>query len=94
MNLWSNWGATPRPSLDGLATALGLQGKSGQGSQVASWWAEGDLDSIAAYCRDDIRLTYQVFLRLTYQKLPDRFAASELIAEENRNHEVIVHSRD
>jgi hypothetical protein len=90
MHLWSNWGATPKPSLDSLAHALELGGKTAKGSTVAEWWAEGNLDSIVEYCRADVRLTFEVFLRLTYQPLPARYFSSTLIAQELLNSEIVV----
>jgi predicted PolB exonuclease-like 3'-5' exonuclease len=94
MYMWSEWSATLRPSLQGLANVLALQGKNARASKVAKWWALGDLDSIAEYCREDVRLTFQVFLKLTFQALPDRYNRSVLLAEEARNTEIIVHYRD
>jgi hypothetical protein len=94
MHMWSQGGATLRPSLEGRDDVLGLQGKTARASKVAEWWALGDLDSIAEYCREDVRLTFQVFLKLTFQTLPDRYNRSVLLAEEARNTEIIVHCRD
>jgi predicted PolB exonuclease-like 3'-5' exonuclease len=94
MPMWSKWGATLRPGLEGLDNVLGLQGKTARGSKVAEWWALGDLDSIAEYSREDVRLTFQVFLKLTFEALPDRYKRSVLLAEEARNTEIIVHCRD
>jgi Predicted 3'-5' exonuclease related to the exonuclease domain of PolB len=94
MHMRSKWGATLRPGLEGLDDVLGLRGKTARASKVAKWWVIGDLDSIAAYCREGVRLTFQVFLKLTFQALPDRYNRSVLLAEEARNTEIIVHCRD
>jgi Predicted 3'-5' exonuclease related to the exonuclease domain of PolB len=60
-----------------LAVALGIGQKTGDGCQVADWWAVGDLEAIASYCRADVRLSYKVYNRLMFLDLPDRFAALE-----------------
>lgn len=73
--IFSNWGATKYPGLNELAEALGVGQKTGEGCQVGDWWAAGDLESIAAYCRADVRLSYKVYGRLMFLSLPDRFTA-------------------
>lgn len=77
MQLFSNWGATKYPGLNDLAEAIGVGQKTGEGCQVAEWWSAGDLDSIANYCRADVRLTFKVYNRLMFLNLPDRFVALE-----------------
>lgn len=58
-------GAQGKISLDNLALALGLQGKSEiDGSMVASMWAEGRYDEISRYCLDDVRLTREIHKRM------------------------------
>jgi hypothetical protein len=52
---------------------LALGGKTAHGSDVSDWWAEGDLARIAAYCREDVRLTYRVFCKLMFQQIPERY---------------------
>jgi len=54
--------------VDALGAALGCGAKTGNGANVAQWWAERDLDAIRAYCRQDVRLAYRVFCRLTYRE--------------------------
>ena len=76
MQLWSNWGAQKYVSLDQLAGALACGTKTGDGNQVAEWWQAGKIDQIAQYCLNDVRVTYLVFLRLMFQAVPPRFAAS------------------
>lgn len=73
MQLWSNWSAAKNVSLDTLGAALGCGGKTGHASDVSDWWAHGELEQIAAYCREDVRLTFRVFNRLMFQPLPDRY---------------------
>lgn len=52
-------------SLDNLALALGLRGKSFiDGSMVAGMWANGQHDEIAAYCRSDVALTRDIHKRM------------------------------
>jgi DNA polymerase elongation subunit (family B) len=77
MQVFSNWGTTKFPGLNDLAEALGVGQKTGEGCQVGDWWAAGDLGSIAAYCRADVRLSFKVYNRLLFLSLPDRFAALE-----------------
>ncbi len=68
LQLWTNWGNKKGVTLDALGLALGCGGKTGNGSNVAQWWAERDIDSIKTYCQEDVRLAYRVFCRLTYQE--------------------------
>lgn len=75
MQLWTNWGAQKFVSLGAVAEVLGCGAKNGQGSMVAQWWQEGKADEIAAYCSNDVRVTYLVFLRLMFQAVPKRFTA-------------------
>jgi DNA polymerase elongation subunit (family B) len=86
LQLWTNWtGNKKGVTLDALGSALGSGRKTGEGANVAQWWAEQDIESIKKYCREDVQLTYRVFCRLTYQEpkklvLNDEhlFAASEV----------------
>ena len=56
-------------SLDKLAKALGIQGKSDiDGSMVYGMWKEGKFDEIAQYCADDVRMVRDVYKRITFQK--------------------------
>lgn len=51
-----------RLSLDTLAKAtLGVR-KSADGLAALRWWKEGAVDRIAAYCRDDVELTRDLFV--------------------------------
>ncbi|MGO9083898.1 MAG: ribonuclease H-like domain-containing protein [Candidatus Sulfotelmatobacter sp.] len=68
MHLWTNWGHRQGATLNALGVALGCGGKTGNGANVAEWWAHRDVQSITSYCQQDVRLTYRVFCRLTYQE--------------------------
>ena len=48
----------------------------GEGAKVADWWAAHDIESIRKYCREDVRIAYRVFSRLTYQE-PRQFSPDE-----------------
>lgn len=67
LQLWCNWGFKKGVSLDALGAALGCGQKTAQGMDVAQWWAVRDLTSIKEYCLQDVRLTYEIFCKLTYQ---------------------------
>ena len=73
MQIFSGWGTTKFPGLNDLAAAFGCGQKTATGSQVGEWWAEGNLASIASYCREDVRLSYQIYCRLMFLPLPERF---------------------
>lgn len=49
-----------RVSLADLASALGLEGKTGKGSDVLPMWIAGDLDGITSYCMNDVLLTRRI----------------------------------
>ena len=51
-----------RVSLDNLARATLNAPKSADGLQALQWWKEGNLASIAAYCRKDVEITRDVYL--------------------------------
>jgi DNA polymerase elongation subunit (family B) len=69
LQLWTNWSGNKKGvTLDALGVALGCGGKTSNGADVARWWAERDIESIKKYCRDDVRLAYLVFCRLTYRE--------------------------
>ncbi|MGA2923277.1 MAG: ribonuclease H-like domain-containing protein [Candidatus Sulfotelmatobacter sp.] len=68
MQVWSNWGFRKYVSLDALGAALRCGQKSGHGMDVAQWWSTRDLDAIKQYCIGDVRLTYSVYCKLTYQQ--------------------------
>jgi predicted PolB exonuclease-like 3'-5' exonuclease len=53
-----------RCRLGDLAIALGLEGKSGDGSQVWDLWLAGCRDEISAYCLQDVEVTRAVYRAL------------------------------
>ena len=53
-----------RCKLSDLAAALGLEGKSGDGSQVHDMWLAGRKAEIAAYCLQDVEVTRSVYWSL------------------------------
>jgi hypothetical protein len=61
-----------------MSDVLGLRRKTATAVKVSNWWSAGDLNSIAHHCREDVRVTYEAFLRLTFQPVPDRYYASKL----------------
>lgn len=61
------WNPDKRISLDRLAKALGLPGKTGKGSDVWPMVQEGKWDDIAAYCMADVNLTLAVYDRMTFK---------------------------
>lgn len=47
--------------LDNIAEATIGTGKSGHGLQAIEWWKEGRIDKIEKYCRDDVKVTKEVY---------------------------------
>ena len=77
LQIWTNWTGNKRGvTLDALGSVLGCGRKTGEGANVAEWWAVRDIESIKKYCREDVRIAYRVFCRLTYQE-PRHFAHDE-----------------
>ena len=62
LQLVSCQGATPSPSLDELAAALGLPGKTENGAAVDDMVAAGDLGRVRRYCEGDAALTLASYL--------------------------------
>lgn len=52
-----------RVSLDNLGRATLDAPKSANGLQALAWWKEGRLDEIEKYCRKDVELTRDLYLR-------------------------------
>jgi len=73
METWSNWGTTKHLSLAKLGEVLGIGQKTGHGADVGEWWANDELNRIVEYCRQDVRLTYEVFHKLMFKPLPARY---------------------
>lgn len=61
----SNFGATPKLSLDGMARLIGLPGKFGDidGSTVGQAYADGRTEAIGSYCLADAAQTACLWLR-------------------------------
>jgi len=59
--VWTGGDPRGRGTLDEICKFVGLGGKSGSGSQVFEMWQAGRLDDIAEYCRDDVRLTRELW---------------------------------
>lgn len=47
--------------LDNIAEATLGTGKSGHGLQAIEWWKEGRLDKIEKYCKDDVKVTKDLY---------------------------------
>ncbi len=50
-----------RPKLESVATATLGTGKSADGLQALEWWRQGEIEKIEAYCREDVRVTRDLF---------------------------------
>jgi hypothetical protein len=64
---WCGFGN--RISMDSLADALGLKGKTEgmDGSQVWPEYQKGNIDRIASYCIDDVMCTRSIYNKLTFK---------------------------
>jgi DEAD/DEAH box helicase domain-containing protein len=50
-----------RPKLDSVASATLGTGKSADGLQALEWWRRGEVERIKEYCREDVRVTRDLF---------------------------------
>jgi DNA polymerase elongation subunit (family B) len=75
LQFWSNWSYRKMVKLDSLSQGLGCGAKTGNGKDVADWWADGAFDTIGRYCLDDVRITHRVFCRLMYRSMPESVAS-------------------
>lgn len=50
-----------RPKLDSVASATLGAGKTADGLQALEWWRLGEIDKIAEYCREDVRVTRDLY---------------------------------
>ncbi len=50
-----------RPKLDSVASATLGTGKSADGLQALAWWREGEVEKIAEYCREDVKVTRDLY---------------------------------
>lgn len=68
MAIWGSWDFRGFTKLDVLARALGVETKSGSGSQVAGMWAEGKKKEVAEYCLQDVYVTYACYCKMIFAK--------------------------
>jgi DNA polymerase III epsilon subunit-like protein len=64
MQIWGHW--LKKVKLDDLSGALACGQKNGHGTDVSQWWFSCDLQMIADYCLEDVRLAYRIFCRMNY----------------------------
>jgi hypothetical protein len=65
MEAWAGFGG--KIGLDRLAKALGVAGKTGMsGADVWPAYKNGEHKKIAEYCADDVRITKEIYNRLTF----------------------------
>lgn len=70
MTRWA--GVGNRIKLDALATALGIQGKGDiDGSMVYDLYAAGETLKLVDYCADDVRMTREIYRRMTFMRIPE-----------------------
>lgn len=50
-----------RIKLDTIAEATLGAGKSGHGLEAITWWKNGEIDKIIKYCKDDVKITKEVY---------------------------------
>jgi DEAD/DEAH box helicase domain-containing protein len=50
-----------RPKLDSVVSATLGEGKIADGMQALEWWRTGDIDKIIEYCREDVRVTRDLY---------------------------------
>ncbi|MEE4272344.1 MAG: ribonuclease H-like domain-containing protein [Thermoanaerobaculales bacterium] len=50
-----------RPKLESVAVPSLGGGKSADGLQALAWWKSGDIDKIIEYCREDVRVTRDLY---------------------------------
>jgi DEAD/DEAH box helicase domain-containing protein len=50
-----------RSRLDTVASETLGEHKSGHGLEAYEWWKAGEVQKVVDYCRDDVRLTYEVY---------------------------------
>jgi DEAD/DEAH box helicase domain-containing protein len=50
-----------RIKLDVIAEATLGEKKSGHGLQAIKWWADGEYEKVAEYCRQDVKVTKEIY---------------------------------
>jgi len=70
-NIFGYGRTSQKTSLNNYAKGLNVPCKSGHGTDVAKWVAIGDWKSITEYCRQDVKITEEMYLR--YVKEPPQY---------------------
>lgn len=70
MKEWTKWAYSAGPKLDTLAKVLKLQTSKDamDGSQVYTYFLDGKLEDICAYCMKDVVLTRQVYYKMNFME--------------------------
>jgi len=50
-----------RPKLESVAVPTLGGGKSADGLKALEWWRQGEIDKIAEYCREDVKVTKELY---------------------------------
>ncbi len=50
-----------RPKLESVASSTLGTGKSADGLQALEWWRQGEIEKIAEYCKEDVRVTRDLY---------------------------------
>lgn len=64
MQLLAGWDRTKWHSLDFYASRFGIESKTHSGADVLPMWKAGKLQEISDYCRQDVRVTAELFKRV------------------------------
>ena len=68
------WDMSKLKKMDWYLKRFGLATKSGDGSQVYSWYQEGKLDKIHEYCKEDVLATKSLFEKIIkYYPIPRNY---------------------
>lgn len=70
MKEWTKWAYNQGPKLDTLAKVLNLPTSKDamDGSEVYTYYLEGKIDDICAYCMKDVVLTRQVYYKMQFEE--------------------------
>jgi predicted PolB exonuclease-like 3'-5' exonuclease len=64
MQILAGWDSSKWKGLDWLCQRLGIEGKTHDGSKVYRLCQEGKIDEIHEYCRNDVRMTMELFHKI------------------------------
>lgn len=64
MQWFSNWDRTKWKPLDFYLKLFNIGEKTGEGSDVCSWWKSGDYEKIRLHCETDVKVTAKLFERV------------------------------